>query len=311
MTIEFFCPNEHQLSAPDTMAGKAGKCPKCGSKFLIPTLEELSEGLEEPEPAPAPVASGSSKGSAKAGKSDVATGSEKRSAWQGTPPSPSPSASSKKTVTPAPAGGSEKGQAAAPLPAGYFVFLCPNNHKLNGPLSLKGKAGQCPHCGAKFRIPEDDEVGDESPSVDAMAATEISSGAGSSKSAARVSDGAPTEELEEGIVVDAEPVTEEIPSVEPISVWQLPPPPPGRGHRMAELFSWFWSQREQRSVVELVLKDGQAFVPKWFAPELSLEGFGTFAVQDEFGRYTITVLPWDSIAKMSVRNLEDIPPQFG
>ena len=30
MTIEFFCPNEHQLSAPDNMAGKAGKCPKCG-----------------------------------------------------------------------------------------------------------------------------------------------------------------------------------------------------------------------------------------------------------------------------------------
>ena len=37
-----------------------------------------------------------------------------------------------------------------------FVFLCPNGHKLNGPPSLKGKLGQCPHCVAKFRIPDDD-----------------------------------------------------------------------------------------------------------------------------------------------------------
>src|SRR5690606_3789560 len=34
-----------------------------------------------------------------------------------------------------------------------IVFLCPNNHKLNGPASLQGQPGQCPHCGAKFRIP--------------------------------------------------------------------------------------------------------------------------------------------------------------
>jgi len=314
MTIEFFCPNEHQLSAPDNMAGKAGKCPRCGSKFLIPTLEELREDIEEPAaPAPSPPAGSRSS----ATKADTPTGGSKKMAWQGAPPAASPprgSLSDKKdsvTAAPAPAtdaAGSDARRAAPPLAPGHFVFLCPNNHKLNGPVSLRGKPGQCPHCGAKFRIPQADEGGEGTESENAQAEMTAASG----KSIPRLADHDSVGEIEEGIIVDAEAELEsdEIPSVEPISVWQLPPPLPGQGHRLAELFSWFWSQREQRSVVELTLKDGQTFTPKWFAAELSVEGYGVFAVQDEFGRFTITVLPWDAIQRMAVRNLEDIPPQF-
>jgi hypothetical protein len=39
-----------------------------------------------------------------------------------------------------------------------IVFLCPNGHRLHGPAHLAGRAGQCPHCGAKFRIPPLDEA---------------------------------------------------------------------------------------------------------------------------------------------------------
>lgn len=316
MTIEFFCPNEHQLSAPDTMAGKAGKCPKCGSKFLIPTLEELRAGQEELEAADTSAAD-SAAGRSAASKAESSSASSKKSAWQGTPPPPSSPPSSKKSATapasvPAEAAASDQGRSAPP-PPGHFVFLCPNNHKLNGPLSLKGKPGQCPHCGAKFRIPDDVEETAAEAGAEAEDEGAAPTGAGAeSRPRPPQSSVPPADEVvEEGIIVDLEPEAEEVPSVEPISVWQLPPPPPGQGHRLAELFSWFWSQREQRSVVELTLKDGQSFVPKWFAPELSLEGYGAFAVQDEFGRFTITVLPWDSIVRMVVRNLEDVPPQFG
>ena len=38
-------------------------------------------------------------------------------------------------------------------------FNCPNGHKLNVKSFLAGKKGVCPHCGAKFRIPN--EPGDE------------------------------------------------------------------------------------------------------------------------------------------------------
>ena len=42
---------------------------------------------------------------------------------------------------------------AAAKSGGTIAFLCPNGHKLTGPRTLQGKAGQCPHCGSKFRIP--------------------------------------------------------------------------------------------------------------------------------------------------------------
>jgi hypothetical protein len=32
-------------------------------------------------------------------------------------------------------------------------FLCPNGHRLFGAASLQGKAGKCPECGSRFRIP--------------------------------------------------------------------------------------------------------------------------------------------------------------
>lgn len=40
--------------------------------------------------------------------------------------------------------------------------VCPNGHKLNVKTFLAGKRGVCPHCGAKFRIPEAEEDSDDS-----------------------------------------------------------------------------------------------------------------------------------------------------
>ena len=51
------------------------------------------------------------------------------------------------------------GHESAPQPAPErIVFLCPNGHRLFGPPHLAGRAGQCPHCGAKFRIPPLEEA---------------------------------------------------------------------------------------------------------------------------------------------------------
>src|ERR1044072_2441584 len=39
--IKFACPNGHPLSAPESMAGKPGKCPKCNVPFVIPAAEAV------------------------------------------------------------------------------------------------------------------------------------------------------------------------------------------------------------------------------------------------------------------------------
>ncbi|MBX9789991.1 MAG: hypothetical protein K2Y37_13820 [Pirellulales bacterium] len=64
--------------------------------------------------------------------------------------------------------------AALSTPPERIVFLCPNGHRLHGPAHLAGRAGQCPHCGAKFRIPPLEEV----PSGEALFESVEDEGAG-------------------------------------------------------------------------------------------------------------------------------------
>lgn len=41
-TIEFLCPNGHRLHGPARLQGHPGECPTCGTKFRVPTYEDLS-----------------------------------------------------------------------------------------------------------------------------------------------------------------------------------------------------------------------------------------------------------------------------
>lgn len=38
--LEFYCPNQHYLTAPLVLQGKRGRCPQCGATFQIPHLDE-------------------------------------------------------------------------------------------------------------------------------------------------------------------------------------------------------------------------------------------------------------------------------
>src|SRR5207248_1536431 len=115
MPIKFLCPNGHQLNAPDNLAGKPGKCPKCHTPFVVPKPDEQPEAAAE--------------------AGDV-----------GSPPAEALPETEKPVPAETIGQGSGKGKLS---PSDLFIFLCPNGHKLNGPPSLRGKLGQCPHCGAK------------------------------------------------------------------------------------------------------------------------------------------------------------------
>src|SRR5207237_5261795 len=100
------CPSGHSLTAPENLAGRSGKCPKCNAPFVVPSESTTAVG---------------------GGSAVEISGSR---------------------ITPAM--GSGKNLAS---PGEIFVFLCPNGHKLNGPPSLKGKAGQCPTAALAFSFP--------------------------------------------------------------------------------------------------------------------------------------------------------------
>lgn len=52
--IQFMCPNGHILSAAADQAGKAGICPECQAKFLVPDFDDEEEEEREATPPPAP-----------------------------------------------------------------------------------------------------------------------------------------------------------------------------------------------------------------------------------------------------------------
>ena len=39
--FEFLCPNGHRLHGPASLQGRPGECPDCGSRFRIPTYEDI------------------------------------------------------------------------------------------------------------------------------------------------------------------------------------------------------------------------------------------------------------------------------
>jgi hypothetical protein len=186
-----------------------------------------------------------------------------------------------------PAMGSGKG-----MPAGeIFVFLCPNGHKLNGPPSLKGRAGQCPHCGARFRIPSDEDL--EEPDQDVPTGQsddeEIASGQLEDEGQGT---GFPFGEFGEE-VIDA--AVEE----------PLAPPPPGAAG-MGYIFARLWEQRDEQTEVEIFLNEGEIMSPDRYSEILSSSDYGVFAVQEGDGNYTVTVIPWSAVRRIGVRKVAEL-----
>lgn len=233
--VKFLCPNGHPLNAPLHLVGKAGKCPKCGTAFAVPAPEPEAE---ESPPA--------SSGSGSAPRLDIKMGS-------GIKQSP----------------GDSKPR------ADVFVFLCPNGHKLNGPPSLKGKLGQCPHCNAKFQIPDDDEP-----------------------------------EVVEGAELVDEPPPE-TDAVEEISPDQLeieePEPPFEEGvHPLAHIVARLWRHKGDNGELEILLPEGEIMQPEHFSPALSARDYGVFATREGHG-FSFSVVPWASVRRVNVHKVAELP----
>lgn len=197
-----------------------------------------------------------------------------------------------------------------------IVFLCPNGHKLNGPARMQGKAGQCPECGAKFRIPSYEEEEEAAPGeeeeiltgevvaddvvFDANELEEIetitrspfdfletgsSAGAGSSNGSVEAVD-------------EAELVTDFVP--------ESPELPTGT-HALTSIFALLWQQRAAGGVVEMQLQGGELLTPDFFSPELSLATHGVFAIKGKDGTFNITSVPWDSVVRVSLKKTGELP----
>ena len=193
-----------------------------------------------------------------------------------------------------------------PAPTGdLIVFLCPNGHKLNGPAKMKGKAGQCPHCGAKFRIPEDDEeeeiidqfeeVVDEDPMAESMSEEEFAS--------EEIEDIDEITEFQEEDAEDLEPFEEAPPTV----IDAFSALAPEGVHPYASIIAQLWEAKEHGQIIDLYLQKGEVFTPELFAESLSQPHFGIFGRREKEGGHTLIMLPWDNITRIEIRHVKQVP----
>jgi DNA-directed RNA polymerase subunit RPC12/RpoP len=195
---------------------------------------------------------------------------------------------------------------AAPRPAApsprpspkeqQIEFLCPGGHRLHGPASLQGHPGECPECGARFRIPAYDEAVSDEEHLE----TNIAVGRANGR-----------HDSDEAIPAPAKPKPARGDSGSgllrgPQLVGRVPAdqPPP---HPMAQVFAKLWVEKARGATVELHLDGGDVLVPDQFSKTLSQPSQGVFAVKAENGTFTLTVIAWDAVQRLVVSGVKKLP----
>ena len=268
MTITFQCPKGHKLSCPETLAGKPGKCPKCGAVFRVPQPPSAAPADDSPNPFSFLSPQGDENGPDSAAPDDEGPGP--------TEEQETPAREDELQIGEGPAGADE------------IVFLCPNGHRLHGPANLVGRPGQCPHCQVRFLVPspedvpDDDEVEaeqDESISLDEILIHIDTGSKGSSLGGASGSK----------------------PAIAPHAA---------SDHPLAALLARLWAAKSANSSIELDLGDGKLLVPDEFAKQNPFANYGLFAVRESNGSHTLTAISWDSIERITVRGLTQLPKEW-
>ncbi|MGE0606931.1 MAG: hypothetical protein AB7O62_07550 [Pirellulales bacterium] len=205
-----------------------------------------------------------------------------------------------------------------PVPAqdDTIVFLCPNGHRLHGSRKLEGKAGQCPHCGARFRVPSHDDPPDD----DDDAPSQILDGESPLAGELAVQDVPPS-----GIGVDQqfnfnfqEPAGQSVTVTESgkdergsaVFNIKLDSSVGSASHPLCDLFLRLWEERSRGAFVELHLSDGAVIVPERFSKDQSRRSHGLFAIKEPDGTHTLTVVAWESITRICVRRVAKLPKRM-
>lgn len=167
-------------------------------------------------------------------------------------------------------------------------FLCPNGHRLFGPSNLQGKPGECPECGSRFIIPIYDDEPDPPSSGPKKAPEPTSTPQSKPAPVARTG--------------NTQSSNNAVDSPTTISHSAAP------GQSIAELFEYLWFRRDGDSSVEIRLRDGETIVPHQFLEKASrLNRIGMFVVKDGDGKISLVAVVWDSIARITLRGLTEVP----
>ena len=254
------------------------KCPRCGVKFRVPSVEEAE--LDESSPA-----------DADGGPAELITSDP---------------------------GGSSDSQPRPPQKEPQIEFLCPNGHHLHGPASLQGRPGACPECGSRFRIPIVDETQEgaaKGPNSSQAPVGGEETGSKAAKLARAAAAGPPARQRPARSRCRPRPTWRPEGSAAASSKIVLggPPsthPPAAPGHPLAQLIIQLWAAKGEQSKVELRLEGGDTLTPDYFVKGLSRGTHGVFGAKAEDDNWTLTVVRWDAVVQVVLRDIKNLPTLF-
>ena len=140
---------------------------------------------------------------------------------------------------------------------------------------------ECPHCGAKFRIPADDdlELPEESPAEPAAGSGQF-------------------------VFPGFEGNSEEV--YEAVEVEDIVDPPPEGIHPLSYILGRLWDRKGDDTELEIFLAEGEIVAPELYAEILSLREFGVFGSREGDGTYSVTIIPWSTVRKVGIRKLPEL-----
>lgn len=165
------------------------------------------------------------------------------------------------------------------------TFACPNGHRLTGPRTLQGRAGECPKCGVRFRVSVASERTEPPESSDE---DEIS-----------------LEGIEE--IDMTPPTTPPSPAKEHATAAVFAASAQMGGRTIVDLFAELWRERAHGGLIELHLDNGEIISPDWWSERRSTEEVGLFALQIDEKTYEIQAILWSHLRRIGVRRLAELP----
>ncbi len=165
-------------------------------------------------------------------------------------------------------------------------FLCPNGHRLHGPHRLQGQAGECPTCGAKFRVPTYEDLSEED---------------------------VPDQPIEVGRAeaeADFDMVLPEVEDDDRPSAEALPERLTSTRHPTADLLARMWEYKLGGATLEIRLSSGETLIPDHFSAKSAASTHALLAAVERDGTHTVYLVAWDAIQRVLLRGVKKLPEEF-